>query len=606
MEPGQSFITKYGIVEVINDNRVIPTAHYAPTFKNDVKVWNNYKVKRSSTVSKKKLTFALLSLARRKTLNKYLSLNIIEQQTIFKACYGGDPRFMDPDKDYSTIIKTSADPKFFKLDPYEPIGSYPDRMVECKLIQDRRPRIECELCNISQMETTTMLPIDPIFKSFKLYIRRKDLIDVYIDDVNTFRCKLCGQVFTSIPGYRYHINSTVCTKKAEVIKEATISYYKDMKERSKLLFSKESGPYRDVHGRYNCGKVQRNISIILANSNTDQAERSDKSMIVKPAHILPSSNPTGTALEIKEKAPVVVIYSKEKEDGSNVILKVGKQNKTKLESIEDDLVSPYDVLNRLENEYYIIQGKMLGPMYDNVYKALGYLKPQKIKIKKKPKRIRKRKRNNNIPIINEENLPEKKLFYERYVNEPSIIDTRVFISEVDSGRYPSISRNNTEDVIHELVCALCHDEEAPEILSPTKTTNVLKCNFCTKVVHYCCMLKRFTVKEPEPEDEFMCHTCISVVLARRARAEKRRQDRLKLSNRSVVNDVNELKESMKLTKGVVTNLEYECLATQSRQINDLNELLYDAQKRLNQNLEIITVNNTRHDLINEIEQKATF
>jgi hypothetical protein len=119
-------VTKYGIVEVIHDNRETPTAILPPDFTIQLKAWHNWKMKRDRVVSNKKICFTVLSLTRRTLLQKYYVNHNVNQRTVFHSLYGGDPRTMDP-RDHSKAITTTADPKYIKQNPYELDGSYPDR-----------------------------------------------------------------------------------------------------------------------------------------------------------------------------------------------------------------------------------------------------------------------------------------------------------------------------------------------------------------------------------------------------------------------------------------------------------------------------------------------
>ena len=64
-------------------------------------------------------------------------MNDVTQQTVFNDSFGGDPRMMDKTQ-HSKVIRTTSDPRFVKTDPREPDGCYPDRIVECRLLQDTR------------------------------------------------------------------------------------------------------------------------------------------------------------------------------------------------------------------------------------------------------------------------------------------------------------------------------------------------------------------------------------------------------------------------------------------------------------------------------------
>jgi hypothetical protein len=86
LENSQIFVTQYGVAhQVIKDDRATPEVELSPDFKNQLKTWNNWRIKQSITLSKKKINFSVFSL-------------------------GEDPRKIAP-TDYPKAIKTTADPK---------------------------------------------------------------------------------------------------------------------------------------------------------------------------------------------------------------------------------------------------------------------------------------------------------------------------------------------------------------------------------------------------------------------------------------------------------------------------------------------------------------
>ena len=98
-----------------------------------------------------------------------------------------------------------------------------------------------------------------------------------------------------------------------------------------------------------------------------------------------------------------------------------------------------------------------------------------------------------------------------------VIDTQVLAAECDSGRYPSINRYNGD---HDEQCTICNLSDDVPLIS---------CDYCKNSVHQLCLDKKMLGKDPqviirenEPDDTPMCHTCISTCMFRRWRAESRR------------------------------------------------------------------------------------
>mmetsp|Transcript_14099 Transcript_14099/g.16397 ORF Transcript_14099/g.16397 Transcript_14099/m.16397 type:complete len:427 (+) Transcript_14099:929-2209(+) len=94
-----------------------------------------------------------------------------------------------------------------------------------------------------------------------------------------------------------------------------------------------------------------------------------------------------------------------------------------------------------------------------------------------------------------------------------IIDIRPLVEEIRAGRYPSIQEYTGE---RSDICCLCKNKDG----------EMYYCEFCENAEHLSCVQSRVTIRDPEPDDEFMCHRCIQTIMSRRARAEKRRLQKL--------------------------------------------------------------------------------
>ena len=123
------------------------------------------------------------------------------------------------------------------------------------------------------------------------------------------------------------------------------------------------------------------------------------------------------------------------------------------------------------------------------------------------------------------------------------------------------------------------------------------CEFCGNAEHFKCILTKFTIKEPEPDEDFMCHRCIGVILSRRARAEKRRL------RKQVKNEQLKKEEEIIETDPSDGN-EYPFMASQAREVNELVELLKDSQIRLRRSIETTRMNNIRRRVIAGVYPEA--
>jgi hypothetical protein len=152
-----------------------------------------------------------------------------------------------------------------------------------------------------------------------------------------------------------------------------------------------------------------------------------------------------------------------------------------------------------------------------------------------------------------------------------------------------------------------HDDE---LVPLPVDQQLIPCDFCQQVEHFSCAQTKFILKTPEPGDDFMCHNCIGIVSARRLRAEKRRLEKMhsneetafmpSLEQRYSNADPAKYKELQVLTSGVVRDREFECVAAQGCRLDELAVLLRDAKARLSLRLDVMSMNQTRQNLIETI------
>jgi hypothetical protein len=128
-----------------------------------------------------------------------------------------------------------------------------------------------------------------------------------------------------------------------------------------------------------------------------------------------------------------------------------------------------------------------------------------------------------------------------------------------------------------------------------KDGDLLCCNFCHLAEHLKCIRQRFTIKNPEADEDFMCHKCIQTILARRNRAEKRRLEKQ-------VNTENKIQRELlsETRKNPGEGNEYHYMAAQAQDVNELVELLKDSQLRLRQSIETSKMNNIRRRIISGV------
>lgn len=234
-----------------------------------------------------------------------------------------------------------------------------------------------------------------------------------------------------------------------------------------------------------------------------------------------------------------------------------------------------DVLRRLKNELRREHDRSLGPLYPGVFDSLGFRRPppewkiaqQEAKARKRKQAALERKRRELSQLASSQKPP------------PPIVDIQVLADEADSGRYPSIKRFDGES--HNEACEICKSQDGTLFL----------CDFCPKVVHLECIRQKHTIKDPEPQDDFMCHLCIQYIQARRNRAEKRRIQKQKTAlKRSGQNAAD-------IAIGSGGESDYHDVAALGHELSDLTELIQDAKGRLRQAIGVSKLNETRRSML---------
>ncbi len=222
-----------GIVEVIADDR-LPDDHHKTAV--DQKANESYLKKRTKYRAKEaKVTDQIATgiRSRRAQLkNIYLeskstgSITSKTQKEVWDLyCKRITPKEIIKD-DITWNGKVSGKMKehdrFLEVDPRIPADHYPDRIVECKLVEDDREirlgniingdvsgdgEVECEINPAKNQTTkTTTLPM-------RLYLKRRELIRESGPSERNFTCNNCGKKdYKSRDALSYHIKSRQCLR----------------------------------------------------------------------------------------------------------------------------------------------------------------------------------------------------------------------------------------------------------------------------------------------------------------------------------------------------------------------------------------------------------
>jgi hypothetical protein len=661
LTPGQQFTTKFGTVEVIRDERHVPTAPPITDLPAKMKRYASSKSKRDVQLKKRIVNARVDSIVRRRILSWYYQKHggIIVYVSVVDAYNIGVEG-----KQRSEFTRPSV-PTVFLPDPTTPDNSYPDRLVECKWIPDQRPRQNGVASEPIEGQSTAAL-------SGTLFLQRRLLVTPYSADTTRMYCSYCWQCFLSKPGYRHHFDSKSCQLRAQ-----KLAAEKDGIEQSVVIRARRKLEQR-FHGRYEVLK-----EILADSSDDDQSEENGSN----------DDNDNGD----DEKSPVKAKRAK---------IAKGKAGRPQKIKPEEPLISPNVLLLELQSELLLLQGRLLGPVYPQVWASLGFKKPRKKRVRKKKMTATSNKRMKReplpLPIIDatflvvepnnsvgplfdiktaaaiSENIPahsldavsatismskgaaiatstpelEKKpaaknvaesledtnesegqssrvvvpfslfrasggiISSQAYVpvtkpeapdqvgevkssDLPPMIDIQVFIEEVDSGRYPSMKRHQKK---HDDVCALCRKKVVPHFPSTSKAAKLLPCIYCQKSVHFHCAGTRYRLKYPEPNEEFMCHHCISKVCQMRRRAEKRRLEKMDIDLPNEDEELAMRLKKVKLATELVPGEEFECVSEQGKRCEDLGVLLADTRSRLDLYLKIAKGNDGRRTLIRQMEK----
>ena len=551
LQPGEKFITIYGVVEVVKDDRETPTATRLANYKKVVINWQRSKGKREAQLSKAFISNAKFLRARRMKVNALYEKGNLKRASVFRAYFGEEPRLM---KLVNRIEKPTT--QQLQPDPMAPVSSFPDRIVECVLIPDRRAHYHGEDANslTSKLTAVQDKACEQRMRTTRLFLKRRLLTERYNEDFLTFSCLDCGQGFASNAGLRYHISGGKnCTQQGAAISRV----------RKEKLAEVEEGAMDLLAGKHSAPRPRR------VDRRIRRPDRKRKKESAMYPEVLLSLGYTLVKQDIKFTDDMKLPEPLQIQEDTNE----DKIKETVTGSLSVD--APDALLGYLKKELVATQRKAddqkYGALYAEVFKTLGYWKPR-----------RKRQSTRNGNDIDTSKRRRRALKSPPPPKpEPPIIDTRALADEVDSGRYPSMNRFKGDD--HSNICKVCQDGGV-----------LICCDFCTNAIHIACLRTKFTVKAPEPEDDFMCHNCIQTILSRRNRAEKRR---LKKEARKVQRTEQRALEESKINSDIQQGMEYEFLAEKGKDTSELVELLQDAQVRLRQSLATAKMNNVRRRIM---------
>lgn len=226
LRPGEKFITKFGIVKVLADNRLPPgkeiSEEYPPKpvltrYHADCRRFEVRKDRKRDEIAAggRYRRSELVRLhadgstteANKAKLSWKLYCSSLELDEILKQ----RKTYVEPITNY---VKEDCTP----TDPWSKDEFYPDRIVECEFVQDKRVIVDVSgeemddaggdrgvVCEerVQNMSNRQKIPM-------RLYLQRKELSQVYREDEANFICADCGKQYVSRQAITYHVKKKIC------------------------------------------------------------------------------------------------------------------------------------------------------------------------------------------------------------------------------------------------------------------------------------------------------------------------------------------------------------------------------------------------------------
>jgi len=634
LTPGDQFVTIYGVVQVISDNR-IPSDYGTTRIEDNIKLltrqYHNRK-KRLQEIKKKTMVYvALVQMQRRNRLirlndhyrserNNGKVLDHEEQDTklavdiwaVYCTCttpkdvltgfsaqqiwqrqglIGRPPPTWNGAEcnPFPNVKKKNVHSWDPGTNPMVPKDSFPDRIVECILIPDSRPKCwrkevkdpkkECfeQVLAAESIDTTRLEQSKAKGEEYgmKLYIRRQTLTQVYDPLESIYTCSLCGKKFKTWEQLRAHLLTNICRKKSErvlrerrdrleEVEEAIITANtrifsppqkappkkKPLKPGEKkppkrkrgkkypswIIFYPDTSPiYPEVYEHVGFRRGSNNTKFMKRkwdkiglgrkrmekkknrfkqNNNTvypqvwsflfgglssaerrielyDAAQKS--SAVTKPKTPSPKRNTAKKLVQDKDK-PSTDMKLDDSHDKPSTDMKLDDSESAFSPDTPILPLQPPTSEELTLPPVRLMDDTLLPPSTEGANKES--VSTVVVPLIKKRKRLLSPIANPKPPVCR--NI---------------VVDIRPLVEEIRGGRYPSMKPYVGH---HPDVCFLCK----------TDKDNVYFCEFCSNSEHLECVQSKVNVRDPEPDDEFMCHRCVMSVLSRRNRAEKRRLQKL--------------------------------------------------------------------------------
>ena len=225
LRPGEKFMTKFGIVKVLADNRLPPGKEVSEEYPpKPVLVRYHADCRRfEARQDRMRDEIAAGGRYRRSELKRLHegSMNESEKAKLSWKLYCSSldlDEILKQRKTYVEPITNCVKDDCRPTDPWPKDEFYPDRIVECEVIQDKRVIIDVSgvemddgggdrgvVCEERAQKISSRQKVP-----MRLYLQRKELSEAYREDEANFICADCGKQYVSRQASTYHVKKKIC------------------------------------------------------------------------------------------------------------------------------------------------------------------------------------------------------------------------------------------------------------------------------------------------------------------------------------------------------------------------------------------------------------
>jgi len=278
LSAGQTFTTKFGVVRVVKDDRAGENFGKTKIAKNYKDLKKKYQRKRERNANRKSKVYMFVAKKGRQKRDillqhylKYKEQNFSQvgtsgtpSQDYVEGIWNENYPHSTPNEILSGVFKKSLaiplipvdHPDEIGEDPAAPADSYPERMVECVLVKDGRRRIrnlalegEGRLSQVDVAKDVVQKmqkklkgdakrrksngngdeASEQVHESgMKLFVKRKELIDLYNTGLPIYSCERCGKKLNSRAGCKSHIDQKSCINEGESILKSRAAWLQEV------------------------------------------------------------------------------------------------------------------------------------------------------------------------------------------------------------------------------------------------------------------------------------------------------------------------------------------------------------------------------------------